>query len=102
MEQQICAPVSDFGLHTFPLFAEKVEQNRDYAESCLRLQDKRWAWFDSELADGRTFVVDDELSVADIAGASALMILGFIDRPVPDDLQHANRWAAAVRSLKGW
>ncbi|MDJ0917030.1 MAG: glutathione S-transferase N-terminal domain-containing protein [Woeseiaceae bacterium] len=102
MEQQICAPLGDFGLHTFPIFSEKVEQNPTYAESCLRLQDKRWVWFDSELADGRTFVVDNELSYADIAGATALMVSSFVDHPIPKGLKNANRWADAVRGLKGW
>ncbi|MDJ0761136.1 MAG: glutathione S-transferase family protein [Woeseiaceae bacterium] len=102
MEQQICAPIADFGLHTFPIFSEKVEQVPAYAEACLRLQDKRWAWFDRELADGRRFVVDDELSYADIAGATALMVANFVDRPIPDGLKNANRWADAVRGLKGW
>jgi glutathione S-transferase len=98
MEQQVMAPISDFALHTFQVFADKIEQLPAYAETQLRLQAKRWAWLDAELSDGRSFVCGDKLSVADITGMAALRICDFAKLSVPDDLPNAKRWEAAVRA----
>jgi glutathione S-transferase len=102
MEQQIMAPISQFALHSFEFFADKIEQLPAFAESQLKLQNERWAWLDVELADGRTFVADDRFSVADITGMAALRICDFAGQDIPENLAHARRWEAAVRDRKGW
>ncbi|MEQ8829915.1 MAG: glutathione S-transferase family protein [Alphaproteobacteria bacterium] len=102
MEILICGPIADFGRHAFPLFKDRLEQIPAYAESQLRLQDKRWAWLDKELSDGRTFIVDDEFSIADIAGMTALLVSDFAQHPVPETLTHVQRWESAMRGRKGW
>jgi glutathione S-transferase len=102
MEILICGPIADFGHHAFPLFKDRLEQIPAYAESQLRLQDKRWAWLDKELSDGRTFIVDDEFSIADIAGMTALLVSDFAQHPVPETLAHVQRWESAMRGRKGW
>ena len=102
MEIQICTPISEYGRHAFPFFADKLEQIPAFAESQLRLQDTRWKWLDAQLSDGRTYVVDDVFSAADIAGMSALLVSDFADHPVPESLVHVQRWEEAVRSRKGW
>jgi glutathione S-transferase len=102
MELQIMAPISQFALHSFKIFADKVEQMPDYAESQLRLQKKRWAWLDAELSDGRTFVAGDRFSVADITGMAALRICDFAEQSVPEELAHAKRWERAVRDRQSW
>lgn len=102
MEIQICTPISEYGRHAFPLFADKLEQIPAYAQSQLRLQDKRWAWLNDELSDGRTYLVDDAFSIADVTGMSALLVSDFAQHAVPDDLTHVKRWEEAVRARKGW
>ncbi|MEP2990169.1 MAG: glutathione S-transferase family protein [Parasphingorhabdus sp.] len=102
MEQQILAPLAQIGLHTFPIFADKIEQIPEYAETQKRLAVKRWAWLNGELSDGRTYVVDDRFSVADITGMAALMVCNFSKEEVPVELSHVKRWEAAVRSHKAW
>jgi len=102
MEQQIMAPISQFALHSFEIFADKIEQLPDYAATQLRLQKKRWAWLDTELSDGRTFVAGDRFSVADITGMAALRICDFAKEQVPEDLPHTKRWERAVRDKKSW
>jgi len=102
MEQRVMAPISHFALHSFEMFANTIEQIPAYAESQLRLQQKRWVWLDAELSDGRSFVCRDKLSVADITGMAALRICDFAEQIIPDDLQHAKRWEAAVRARPGF
>lgn len=102
LEQQLMAPISQFALHTFGIFADKIEQLPAYAESQLRLQKKRWSWFDAELSDGRTFVADDRFSVADITGMAALRICDFARESVPGELANAKRWESAVRDRQSW
>lgn len=98
MEQQIMGPIGQVGLHSFSFFAEKIEQFPAYAESQKRLMLNRWAWLDEELSDGRSYVCGDRFSVADITGMAALMICDFAEVPVPEHLEHARRWEAAVRA----
>ncbi len=102
MELQVCAPISDFARHSFEFFKDILDQIPAYAESQLKLQSQRWEWFDKELSDGRTYIVEDKFSIADIAGMSALMINDFAEKTVPDNLTHVKRWEAAMRGKKGW
>jgi len=102
MEIQVCTPIGEYGRHTFPLFADRLEQIPAYAQSQLPIQIERWKWFDKELSDGRTFVVDDVFSIADVAGMSALLVSDFAQHPVPESLHHVKRWEQAMRARKGW
>ena len=102
IEQQVLEPLAQIGLHTFPLFADKIEQLPEYAETQKRMAPKRWAWLDNELSDGRTYVCDDRFSVADITGMAALMICDFSKEEVPAALTHVKRWEVAVRAHNAW
>lgn len=102
MEQKVCEPIGQFGLHTFPFFADKIEQVRDYADTQLRLQERRWEWLNDHLSDGATYVCNNTFSIADIAGVNALNVMSFCNLEIPDDYPHVKRWEAAMRSRKGW
>jgi len=102
MEQQIMGPIGQVGLHTAEFFADKIEQMPAYAESQLRLQERKWAWLDAELSDGRTYVCDDRFSIADITGIAALHICDMFGSPIPDSLTHVKRWERAVRGRPTW
>ena len=102
MEQQIMGPVAEVAQHTFTFFADKLEQVPAYAETQKRLQDKRWAWFDRELADGRSYVCDDAFSVADITGMAVLMICRFAEMPVPARFENVKRWEGAMLARPSW
>ncbi len=102
MEQQIMGPVGEVGRHSFPFFADKFEQIPAYADTQKRLQNKRWAWLDAELADGRTYVCEDNFSVADITGMAALMICQFAEMPVPEEFENVKRWETALRERPSW
>ena len=102
MEQQIMTPIGEVARHTFSLFADRYEQVPAYADTQMRLQLKRWAWLDRELADGRTYVCEDQFSVADITGMTALKICGYVGQDIPADLVHVRRWEAAVKDRPSW
>lgn len=102
MEQQIFGHCAQIGLHMIPFFADKIEQMPAYAESQQRMLVKKWTWLDQELADGRAFVAGDQISIADITGAAALIICGFMQLEVPDDCPNVSRWADAMRARPSW
>lgn len=102
MEQQIMAPYAQIGLHTMSMFADKIEQVPEYAQTQRRKAVQNWAWLDTELADGRAFVSGDDFTVADITGMTALMIGEFVDVEVPTDLNHVQRWVSSVTSRESW
>ena len=102
MEQQIFAYCAHIGLHLIPFFADKIEQMPDYAESQKRMLAKKWAWLDQEMSDGRPFVAGDDFSVADITGAAALLICGFMELEVPASAPNVQRWAASMRARPSW
>jgi glutathione S-transferase len=94
MEQQIMGPCAQFGLHVIPIFADKIEQMPDYADTQKRLLVQKWQWLESELADGREFIAGPQFSIADITGMAALMICGFLDAlQMPEGLPHVVEWA---------
>ena len=101
MEQQVLDTVGAIGLHTFPFFADKVEQVAEYANSMKRLLDTKWRWLDSELSDGRLYLCNESFSIADITGMAALWLCGVADIQVPE-YKYLKRWEATVRAHDIW
>ena len=102
MEHQIMGPCAQFGLHTIPIFADKIEQMPKYADTQKRQLVKNWQWLETELSDGREFVSGDTFSVADITGMAAIMICGFTDLEVPKDLPNVQRWVTSMLDRPSW
>lgn len=102
MEQQIFKPAGDFGLHTIPFFADKIEQIPEYAASMKMVLAQKWQWFDQELADGRTYICNNSFSVADITAMAALCVCDFAEIPIPQNLENLSRWITAVRTHDVW
>ncbi len=98
VEQQLFDVIGGIGRHSLEFFADKLEQIPEYAAAQKRELEKKWAWFDEEMSDGRTFVVNDKFSIADITGMAILFVSDFMDLPMPNDLKHAKRWQAALRA----
>ena len=101
MEQQVLDTVGAIGLHTFPFFADKVEQVAEYANSMKRLLDTKWRWLDSELSDGRLYLCNESFSIADITGMAALWLCGVADIQVPE-YKYLKRWEVTVRAHDIW
>ncbi len=102
LEQRVFGLCSDLGLHTMPLFADKIPQVPAYAQTLPERLHKAWAWLDGELSDGRTFVVNDRFSVADITGMAALFIMNFVDLNVSERFENVKRWETACRARPIW
>ncbi len=102
MEQKIMGPYAQLGLHCIPVFADKLEQVPDYAETQKRLIPANWAWLESEMRDGRKFISGDDFSVADITGMTALMIDTFLKGEIPESLTNVHRWIESVKSRECW
>jgi len=102
MELQLLERLSNVARHTFEFFADKYDQNPDFAASERRAVAERWAWLDGELSDGRAYIAGDAFTVADITGMAALTIVDFFDAPIPDNLAHVKAWDSAMRERHSW
>ena len=102
MELHLAGAAANVALHTFPFFAEKVEQMPEFAATQRRALAKKWAWLDGELADSRPYLAGDRFSIADITGMLALKVGDIVEAPVADDLGHVKRWETAVRARPSW
>lgn len=98
MERHLFDTIAAMARHSFPFFADKLEQIPAYAQSAAKEFDRNWAWLDLELADGRSFIAGDRFSVADITGMAMLMVCDVANRPTPEDAIHAKRWENSIRS----
>ncbi len=96
MEQQLFSTVGSIGLHEMPFFAQKLEQSPDYAASLRRALPKKLEWLDKEISDGRPFIAGEEFSIADITGMAALMVCGFLNIALPNNVAHVKKWADSV------
>lgn len=102
IEQQIFDKPGEYGMHTMPLFADKIQQIPAYAQSMIVALENSFLWLDRELADGRTYLVEDEFSLADIVGMSALFILAITELEIPSQATHVQRWASALMARPSW
>ena len=97
MELHIFGPLGDAARHTFAFFADRVEQNPDYAAAQMRAFDRAWAWLDRELADGRPFIAGNSLTIADITGMAALFVCDLMNKTLPEELKRTKRWEKEIR-----
>ena len=102
MEIEILGTYANVAQHSFDFFADKIEQVPAFAESQRRASAKKWAWLDSELADGRPFVGGADFSIADITGMAALMVGDFAGIEIPKELNHVLAWSERMRERSSW
>lgn len=88
----------DVGLHEIPFFAKAVNQNADYAADRRAVYLNRLKWLNEELSDGRTYLVNDRFSMADIIGMGMLLVAGYVNMHVPEGLRNVRRWEAALKA----
>ncbi|MEH3101389.1 glutathione S-transferase family protein [Sphingomonas adhaesiva] len=69
-EIQIGEPVKMYWRHAHPATAALIEQHRDFGRSNLAALDRAMAWLEGEVADGRTWLTGETLTVVDIAAVT--------------------------------
>ena len=102
MEFHIFAVMSNIVRHENAFFADKIEQVAEYAETQRRYIHKKWAWLDSEMADGRPFIAGDTFSIADITAMAALMASDWLKVSPKPELKNLSRWSETVRGRESW
>lgn len=102
MELRLFETIGNVARHRFAFFAQFVDQIPAFADAQAALMQARWRWLDGELADGRTYLVDDAFSIADITGMACLMVCDFGEMSLPTDAPNVARWEAAVRARPSW
>lgn len=72
VEIQIGEPVKMFWRHAHPATAALIDQHQAFGESNRAILARSMAWLDREMADGRSFLVGDALSIVDVAAVTIL------------------------------
>ena len=96
-ELELVRPCSDVVQHTVELFADKVDQNAEFAASQRELAGKKFAWLDKEIA-GRDFLAGKAFSMADIIAITACDLAKMVKIEIPENLEHVQSWMARVMS----
>ena len=98
IEQRIFDPIGAVARHTFPFFADKVEQLPAYAETQTRLLHKNLAWLDGVLSDDHPYITGDAFTIADITGMAMLFVCDVSENPIPENLKNVKRWEQTMRT----
>lgn len=97
IELKIFNVIGDVGRHEFEFFKPRG-QVPDYAKFRRQELADNLAWLDVELSDGRSFLVRDRFSVADITGMAALLLMMIARYEIPNKLVNVQRWADGMRA----
>ena len=95
VEFALMGPVGNFWRHAHPYTAKVVKQFNDFGESNREGTEAAFRWLDREL-EGRTFLVGDYFSVADITALCTVDFAGFAGLQMPDGTPHLHAWHERV------
>jgi glutathione S-transferase len=102
MTNELFLRIGNVALNTLPLFASRRTQVAAFADAERLVVTEKWAWLDTELSDGRTFIAGDSFSVADITGMVASMLGEMLKIELPATLTNVRRWGDRVRARPSW
>ncbi len=102
MTFEIYLRIGNVALNTLPFFMTRRTQVPAFAEAERQVVPQKWAWLDTELADGRTFIAGDHFSMADITGMVASLLGEFLSIEIPAALTNVRRWNEHVRARPSW
>ena len=97
VEFALMGPVGNFWRHAHPWTAKVVKQFNDFGESNREGAEAAFRWLDREL-EGRTFLVGDYFSVADITALCTVDFAGFAGLAMPEGTPHLHAWHQRVSS----
>lgn len=72
--------------------------NPPVADAELARAERKLAWIDQHLADGRPFVAGDRPTIADFALAAGLQFARFGQLPLPGSFSNVERWDTSYRA----
>ena len=98
VEFQLMAPVGQFWRHAHPRTAGLLNQYKDFGESNRAAYANAQRWLDGELADGRSFIAGEALSMADICALSTVDFAHWIGLDLDPDCTHLAAWHERIRS----
>lgn len=102
VELHLFNTVGEYGRHTIPFFADKVDQVPAFAEAMKAKSLKIWKWLDEELSDGRAFIAGDDFTIADITGMAAFFVSDICQLDLPSEQTHAKRWEQKLRARESF
>ena len=98
VEFVLMQPVGAYWRHAHPRTAGLIHQYRDFGESNRGAYSSAQRWLDDELADGRSFIAGDQLSMADICALSTVDFANWIGLPIDDERTHLAAWHARMKA----
>ena len=96
VELEVGAPCVAVIHHTAPFFADRIEQNAEYAAAQRRKATAALGWLERELGDGRAFVAGAEFSMADILLMTVLGNARMMKIEMPETVANIEAWEARV------
>ena len=98
VEFQLMAPVGQFWRHAHPRTAGLLNQYRDFGEFNRAAYANAQRWLDDELADGRSFIAGEALTMADICALSTVDFAHWIGLDLDQDRTHLIAWHDRVKA----
>lgn len=96
IEFAVMTPVGMFWRHAHPFTAAVVvPQYKDFGESNRAHYERALGWLDGELA-GKSFVLGNDYTIADVCLLSTVDFATWIGLTVPDSLRNVKAWHARV------
>lgn len=97
VEFALMGPVGNFWRHAHPYTAKVVKQFNDFGEANREGAEAAFRWLDREL-EGRTFLLGDYFSAADITALCTVDFAGFAGLAMPEETPHLHAWHERVSS----
>ena len=96
-EFRLWGPMAQVWINADPRTAAvNPNQFKDYGEHSRKVVKNAMRWIDSELADGREFLVDSYFSMADIVLLCGIDFAKFVEMDIPEEAKHLRAWHARV------
>ncbi len=95
MDHELSQPIALAFVHTSDFYRGRVEQVPEVASWARGCALQTMAWLDGELA-GRSHIVGDEYTLADIVAQCACVLGKAVGLRIPLEMAHLSRWFAQV------
>ena len=93
MEFAVTMPAANFWRHAHPLTATLLTQYKDFGEANRETFKGAQKWLNREL-EGKTWLVSETYSMADICLLSTIDFAGWIGLPIEDEFANLKAWHA--------